>query len=97
MRTWDVASKLGVSKEIDIERAARVGDTIAPGSTSTAYVGFRAPLVPPKSGGKALIVPNFDRIVSSGTKAAFGTPIELDLGGLTIRDIRGNAANQYLS
>ncbi|MFC8229194.1 hypothetical protein [Streptomyces sp. NPDC057287] len=182
VRTWDVASKLGVSKEIDIEGAARVGNTVywtgslgnnkdgeykadrntvftttvtgsgastqltvggkyrklrddlvawdeangdrygfaegtedgeapkqidgfnveglefAPGSTSTAYVGFRAPLVPPASGGKALIVPvtNFDKVAGSGAKAVFGTPIELDLGGLTIRDIRRNAADQYL-
>ncbi|MFB8116450.1 hypothetical protein ACFC51_11220 [Streptomyces sp. NPDC055962] len=182
VRTWDVASKLGVSKEIDIEGAARVGNTVywtgslgnnkdgeykadrntvftttvtgsgastqltvggkygklrddlvawdednddrygfaagtedgeapkqidgfnveglefAPGSTSTAYVGFRAPLVPPASGGKALIVPvtNFDKVVGSGSKAVFGTPIELNLGGLAIRDIRKNAANQYL-
>ncbi|MFI8004260.1 hypothetical protein [Streptomyces sp. NPDC086010] len=182
VRTWDVASKLGVSKEIDIEGAARVGNTVywtgslgnnkdgeykadrntvftttvtgsgastqltvgrsyrklrddlvawdeangdrfgfaagtedgeapkqidgfnveglefAPGSTTTAYVGFRAPLVPPKSGGKALIVPvtNFDKVTGSGAKAVFGTPIELDLGGLTIRDIRKNAADQYL-
>ncbi|MFG2921299.1 hypothetical protein ACGFYA_07230 [Streptomyces sp. NPDC048305] len=182
VRTWDVASKLGVSKEIDIEGAARVGNTVywtgslgnnkdgeykadrntvftttvsgsgastqltvggsyrklrddlvawdeanddrygfaagtedgeapkqidgfnveglefAPGSTSTAYVGFRAPLVPPKSGGKALIVPvtNFDKVAGSGAKAVFGTPIELDLGGLAIRDIRKNAADQYL-
>lgn len=28
VRTWDVASKLGVSKEIDIEGAARVGNTV---------------------------------------------------------------------
>ncbi|MEU9091366.1 hypothetical protein [Streptomyces sp. NPDC048428] len=182
VRTWDVASKLGVSKEIDIEGAARVGNTIywtgslgnnkdgeykadrntvftttvngsgsatqltvggsykklrddlvawdkangnrygfaagtadgeapkqidgfnieglefAPGSTTTAYVGFRAPLVPPKEGGKALIVPvtNFDKVAGSGAKATIGTPIELDLGGLSIRDIRKNSADQYL-
>ncbi|WSI69900.1 hypothetical protein OG599_07195 [Streptomyces sp. NBC_01335] len=182
VKTWDVASKLGADKEIDIEGAARVGNTIywtgslgnnkdgeykadrntvfttavsgsgastaltvgssykklrddlvawdeanddrygfadgtedgqvpkqidgfnveglefAPGSTTTAYVGFRAPLVPPKSGGKGLIVPvtNFDKVVGSGTKPVFGTPIELDLGGLAIRDIRKNAADQYL-
>ncbi|MEU8696953.1 hypothetical protein AB0C61_04580 [Streptomyces sp. NPDC048680] len=182
VRTWDVASKLGVSKEIDIEGAARVGNTIywtgslgnnkdgayksdrntvftttvsgsgaatqltvggtykklrddlvawdkangnrygfaagtkdgeapkqidgfnieglefAPGSTTTAYLGFRAPLVPPKEGGKALIVPvtNFDKVAGSGVKAAIGTPIELDLGGLSIRDIRKNSADQYL-
>lgn len=181
VRTWDFSDELGVKKEIDIEAAARVGDTVywtgslgnnkdgeykpdrnrifttevtgsgaatqlsfggsyaklrddlvawdkangdrygfaagtedgqvpkqidgfnieglefAPGSSSTAYLGFRAPLVPPKNGGKALIVPvtNMDKVVT-GTKAAFGTPIELDLGGLSIRDIRKNAAGQYL-
>ncbi|GGT96531.1 hypothetical protein GCM10010289_16240 [Streptomyces violascens] len=182
VKTWDFSSQLGVSKEIDIEGAARVGNTIywtgslgnnkdgeykadrntvftttvtgsgastqlalggsykklrddlvawdhangdrygftattasgqvpkqidgfnveglefAPGSTSTAYIGFRAPLVPPKTGGKALIVPvtNFDKVAGSGAKAVMGTPIELDLGGLSIRDIRKNAADQYL-
>ncbi|MEU6018320.1 DUF3616 domain-containing protein [Streptomyces sp. NPDC047515] len=182
VRSWDVGSKLGVSKEIDIEAGARVGNTIywtgslgnnkdgvykadrntvftttvtgsgaatqltvggsykklrddlvawdkangnrfgfaagtadgeapkqidgfnieglefAPGSTSTAYLGFRAPLVPPKAGGKALVVPvtNFDKVAGSGAKAVIGTPIELDLDGLSIRDIRRNAADQYL-
>lgn len=182
VKTWDFSGQLGVSKEVDIEGATRVGDTVywigslgnnkdgeyksprntvftttvsgsgastqlsygkaykklrddlvawdeangdrygfaagtedgqvpkqvdgfnveglefAPGSTSTAYIGFRAPLVPPKDGGRALIVPvtNFDKVVASGTKPVFGTPIELDLGGLSVRDIRKNAANQYL-
>ncbi|MYW42856.1 DUF3616 domain-containing protein [Streptomyces sp. SID161] len=73
------------------------GLEFAPGSTTTAYVGFRAPLVPPQNGGKALIVPvtNMDQ-VARGTKAAFGTPVELDLGGLSIRDLRRNAQGQYL-
>ncbi|MET7984114.1 hypothetical protein [Streptomyces sp. NPDC005281] len=182
VKTWDFTSKIGVSKEMDLEAATRVGDTIywtgslgnnkdgdyksdrntvftttvsgsgasttltygrsykklrdnlvswdkangnrygfaagtasgevpkqidgfnveglefAPGSTTTAYVGFRAPLAPAVPGGKALIVPvtNFDKVLSSGSAATFGTPIELDLGGLSIRDIRKNAANQYL-
>lgn len=182
VRTWDVAKKLGVSKEVDIEGATRVGNTIywtgslgnnkdgeykadrntvftttvsgsgastqlsvggsykklrddlvawdkangdrygfaagtedgevpkqidgfnieglefAPGSTTTAYLGFRAPLVPPKAGAKALIVPvtNFDKVAGSGAKAVIGSPIELDLGGLSIRDIRKNSADQYL-
>ncbi|GAA1368952.1 hypothetical protein GCM10009612_56410 [Streptomyces beijiangensis] len=182
VKTWDVSDALGADKEIDIEGAARVGNTIywtgslgnnkdgeykadrntvitttvsgsgantaltvagsyhklrddlvawdkmngngygfaagvadgqvpkqidgfnveglefAPGSTTTAYIGFRAPLVPPKGGGKGLIVPvtNIDKVLGSGAKAVFGTPIELDLGGLAIRDIRKNAANQYL-
>ncbi|MFE2287213.1 DUF3616 domain-containing protein [Streptomyces sp. NPDC059443] len=74
------------------------GLEFAPGSTSTAYLGFRAPLAPAVMGGKALIVPvtNFDKVLSSGAKATFGSGIELDLGGLAIRDIRKNAADQYL-
>ncbi|MEU3710214.1 DUF3616 domain-containing protein [Streptomyces catenulae] len=182
VKTWDFSDKLGVSKEIDMEAAARTGDTIywtgslgnskkgkiqpdrstvfttevhgsgadteltlggsykklrddlvawdekhddrygfaagtaegqvpkqidgfnveglefAPGSSSTAYIGFRAPLVPPKKGGKALLVPvtNFDKVVADGAHATVGTPVELDLGGLSIRDIRKNAADQYL-
>nr|WP_229841165.1 DUF3616 domain-containing protein [Streptomyces brasiliensis] len=181
VKTWDLDGKLDADKEVDIEGAARVGDTIywtgslgnnkdgeykadrntvftttvsgsgastalafgtaghrlrddlvawdeangdrygfadavadgqipkqvdgfnveglefAPGSTTTAYVGFRAPLVPPQSGGKALIVPvtNYDQ-VARGTKATFGTPIELNLGGLSIRDLRRNDSGQFL-
>ncbi|MEU6815230.1 DUF3616 domain-containing protein [Streptomyces sp. NPDC046860] len=181
VRSWDLSSALGASKEADIEGAARVGNTVywtgslgnnkdgaykadrntvftttlsgsgaatsvafggaghrlrddlvawdrangdrygfaaatadgqtpkqadgfnveglefAPGSTTTAYVGFRAPLVAPAGGGKALIVPvtNFDQ-VARGTKAAFGTPVELDLGGLSVRDLRRNDKGQYL-
>ncbi|MGI5460757.1 DUF3616 domain-containing protein [Streptomyces sp. CA-249302] len=73
------------------------GLEFAPGSTTTAYVGFRAPLVPPQTGGKALIVPvtNMNKVVT-GTAATFGTPIEMDLGGLSIRDIRRNSLDQYL-
>ncbi|MGW7380005.1 hypothetical protein [Streptomyces sp. NPDC054794] len=182
LKSWDFSSRLGVTKEVDIEGAARVGDTIywtgslgnnkdgeyksarntvfttkvtgsgsgttltygssykklrddlvawdeahgdrygfaagtatgqvpkqidgfnveglefAPGSTTTAYVGFRAPLAPAVPGGKALLVPvtNIDQVVAGRASAAFGTPIELDLGGLSVRDIRKNDANQYL-
>ncbi|MFD7263340.1 DUF3616 domain-containing protein [Streptomyces sp. NPDC059874] len=182
VRTWDFSSQLGVSKEVDIEGATRIGDTVywtgslgnnkdgeykaprntvfttkvtgsgsatqlaygrsykklredlvawdvangdrygfaagtaagevpkqvdgfnveglefAPGSTSTAYVGFRAPLAPAALGGKALIVPvtNFDQVLATGATAVFGAGVELDLGGLSVRDIRKNAANQYL-
>lgn len=73
------------------------GLEFAPGSDSTAYVGFRAPLVPPKDGGKALLVPvtNMDKFVT-GSDANFGDPIELDLGGLSVRDIRRNDQGQYL-
>lgn len=182
VRTWDFSSQLGVTKEVDIEGATRIGDTIywtgslgnnkdgeykaprntvftttvsgsgtgtqlaygrsykklredlvawdvangnrygfaagtaageapkqidgfnveglefAPGSTTTAYLGFRAPLAPVVPGGKALIVPvvNFDQVLASGAKAVFGAGIELDLGGLSVRDLRKNAAGQYL-
>ncbi|MCS0605193.1 DUF3616 domain-containing protein [Streptomyces sp. LP11] len=73
------------------------GLEFAPGSTTTAYVGFRAPLVPPRTGGKALLVPvtNLDQ-VARGAKAAVGTPVELDLGGLSVRDLRRNSLGQYL-
>ncbi|MFG2636592.1 hypothetical protein ACGFX8_22405 [Streptomyces sp. NPDC048362] len=73
------------------------GLEFAPGSSTTAYVGFRAALVPPAPGGKALIVPvtNMDQ-VARGIKAAFGTPIELDLGGLSIRDLRRDDRGRFL-
>ncbi|MFD9573932.1 hypothetical protein ACFWBI_29345 [Streptomyces sp. NPDC059982] len=182
VRTWDFSSQLGVSKEVDIEGATRIGNTIywtgslgnnkdgeykaprntvftttvsgagsatqlaygrsykslrddlvawdtangnrygfaagtavgqapkqidgfnveglefAPGSTTTAYLGFRAPLAPAVPGGKALLVPvtNFDKVLSSGSKAVFGAGVELDLGGLAVRDLRKNDAGQYL-
>nr|WP_053672873.1 hypothetical protein [Streptomyces sp. H036] len=182
VKTWDFSSQLGVSKEVDIEGATRIGNTVywtgslgnnkdgeykaprntvftttvsgsgpgtqlaygrsykklrddlvawdqaggnkygfaagtadgeapkqidgfnveglefAPGSTTTAYLGFRAPLAPAVPGGKALLVPvtNFDQVLASGAKAVFGAGVELDLGGLAVRDIRKNAAGQYL-
>ncbi|MFE3762254.1 hypothetical protein ACFXPI_10875 [Streptomyces sp. NPDC059104] len=74
------------------------GLEFAPGSTTTAYLGFRAPLAPAVPGGKALLVPvtNLDRVLAAGEKPVFGAGIELDLGGLAVRDIRKNAGNQYL-
>ncbi|MBD2435604.1 DUF4347 domain-containing protein [Nostoc sp. FACHB-110] len=77
------------------------GLEIAPDGT-TAYVAFRAPQVPPSGRSHALIVPvtNFTNLLSptGGTQgsAQFGTPIELDLGGRGIREIRRNANNQYV-
>ncbi|MEU8775288.1 hypothetical protein [Streptomyces sp. NPDC048606] len=182
VRTWDLGPALGLKKEVDIEGAARVGDTVywtgslgnnkdgkykaerdtvfttrvtgsgasteiafgaayrslredlvawdaahgnrygfaagtaagevpkqidgfnveglefAPGSTTTAYLGFRAPLAPAVPGGRALVVPvtNIDRVLAAGDRPVFGEPIEWDLGGLAIRDVKKNAANQYL-
>ncbi|MFD7878771.1 hypothetical protein ACFV5G_32555, partial [Streptomyces sp. NPDC059766] len=73
------------------------GLEFATGSTTTAYVGFRAPLVPPQTGGKALVVPVTDMDkVASGTHARFGTPLQWNLGGLAVRDIRRNSLGQFL-
>ena len=73
------------------------GFEFAPGSTTTAYVGFRAPSIGAEQ--NALIVPvtNLPSLVAgSATEATFGAPILLDLGGRTIRAIAKNAADQYL-
>jgi VCBS repeat-containing protein len=84
------------------------GLAMAPGSTTTAYIAFRAPLAAPGARTLALIVPvtNFDTLAVSGGaagtsggtsgSATFGTPIQLDLGGRGIRDLQRNAAGQYL-
>jgi len=67
----------------------------APGSTGTAYLGFRAPVIQ----GKALIVPvtNYTSLIGSAAGSAhFGDPILLDLGGRSIREIRQGANGQYL-
>jgi Fibronectin type III domain/Protein of unknown function (DUF3616) len=78
------------------------GLEFAPGSSSTAYVGFRAPLFPPSSGGKAIIVPvtNLNALATSGhntsVHATFGEPILMNLEGLSIREIRKNANGEYL-
>ncbi len=75
------------------------GAEFAPNSTSTLYLGFRAPIEPSVLGGKALIVPveNIDRLtLGIDSKAEFGEPIYLDLGGRSIRELRKNASGQYL-
>ncbi|MEH2271889.1 MAG: CARDB domain-containing protein [Nostoc sp.] len=78
------------------------GLEIAPDNT-TAYIAFRAPQVPPSGRSNALIVPvtNFASLISASGggvqgSAQFGAPIELDLGGRGIREIRKNANNQYV-
>ncbi|QMW01407.1 beta strand repeat-containing protein [Spirosoma foliorum] len=69
---------------------------------STVYIGFRAPQVPLPGRAKALVIPvtNLTSILNAngGTQgsATFGAPIELDLGGRGIREIRKNASNQYI-
>lgn len=75
------------------------GAELAPDGT-TAYIGFRAPLVPPTNRQKALLIPvtNLTSLMNNRPpgSATFGPPIELDLGGRGIREIRKNSANQYV-
>jgi predicted extracellular nuclease len=74
------------------------GLTIAPNGT-TAYVAFRAPKVPTASRAKALIAPitNFaDLVTGVATSASIGAPIELDLGGRGIREIKRSSSGDYL-
>lgn len=72
------------------------GLCMAPGSTTTAYLGFRAPIVPSTNRNYALIVPvlNFPSLAGTNLppgSAVFGTPIELDLYGRGIRSIEGSS------
>jgi hypothetical protein len=78
------------------------GLEFAADSTSTAYLAFRAPIEPAGDRARALLVPvtNLPELVNDGNPgtvhATFGTPLEWNLGGLGIREIRKNAENQYL-
>jgi hypothetical protein len=70
------------------------GLCMAPGSTNTGYISFRAPLVPPDNRASALIIPvtNFASLATLGGgpgSARFGAPIELNLGCRGIRSIEG--------
>ncbi len=105
LRTWDQANgnRLGFAagqasgvpanntNGFNIE-----GFELAPGSTDTGYLAFRAPLVTHDGKPSAVIVPvkNLSPIMT-GT-LAFDDPIYLDLGGRTIREIRKNADDEYL-
>ena len=64
----------------------------------TAYLGFRAPLLPTADPHLALVVPvtNFASLLSGGGPATFGTPMLWDLGGLSVRELRRNADGRYL-
>lgn len=77
------------------------GLCMAPGSVTTAYVAFRAPLVPPSGRMLALILPvtNFTSLAVHGGapgSARFGPPIELNLGGRGLRSIEGNGSNYLI-
>ena len=72
---------------------------MAPGSTTEAWFGMRAPTITGEDGiERALILPvtNIDKLTSNAVNAEFGAPIFLDLGGRSIRDIAKNANDQYL-
>jgi Protein of unknown function (DUF3616) len=73
------------------------GLCMAPGSSTTAYLGFRAPIVPAIDRNYALLVPVLNFTSLAGTNlppgsAVFGSPIELDLYGRGIRSIEGSDA-----
>ncbi|PPK68428.1 ExeM/NucH family extracellular endonuclease [Actinokineospora auranticolor] len=74
------------------------GAEFAPDGT-TLLLAFRGPLT---ADGKAIVVPvtNAAALVAgnptTGVSASFGTALRWDLGGKGIREIRKNAANQYL-
>ena len=79
------------------------GMALGPDSTSM-YIGFRAPLVPlsgPNPRSKALIckVLNFETWFNNGSPIGaptYGSPIELDLGGRSIRSMEKTASGEYL-
>ncbi|MEO1090948.1 MAG: DUF3616 domain-containing protein [Pseudomonadota bacterium] len=91
LAAWDAADGHGLGADFlfggtgfNVE-----GLTMAPGSTATALLGFRAPT----PGGDALVVPitNFTILPGAGAgSAVFGEPVLLDLGGRGIRDLDGN-------
>jgi hypothetical protein len=77
------------------------GLAFKPGSTSIAYLAFRAPIVPATARTRALIVPvlNFGTLAISGAAAGttqFGAPIELDLGGRGIRSLDSNGTEMLI-
>lgn len=79
------------------------GLEFAAGSSETAYIAFRAPIEPPNDRNDALLVPvtNFSQLVTDGnpgsTKATFGTALEWNLDGLGLRELRRNAAGEFLA
>ena len=74
------------------------GMTSAPGD-GALWLGFRAPQTGASTRAKALIVPvqNYAALVGgTATQAAFGAPIELELGGRGIRSIDKGTDGNYL-
>ena len=100
---WDAANdnRLGLAAACSLEGGAHPDQTngcniegfeFAPDGT-TGLLGLRSPRVD----GKAVIVPvaNFASLIDGTTSASFGDPILVDLGGRTIREIRGNGHGDY--
>ena len=100
---WDAANgnRLGLAAACSLEGGAHPDQTngcniegfeFAPDGT-TGLLGLRSPRVD----GKAVIVPvaNFASLIGGTTSASFGDPILVDLGGRTIREIRGNGNGDY--
>lgn len=73
------------------------GLVMAPDGT-TAYVGFRAPLIDMQTRDRALIVPvqDFAGLIGSTGPASFGAPILLNLDGRAIRALERSADGRYL-
>ncbi len=79
------ANFFGLSAALEIEALA-----IAPGSTTTAYVGLRSTT----SQGNALVIPvtNFTALPGASAGAStFGAPILIDLKGRSLRSMECNA------
>jgi hypothetical protein len=105
---WDNANgaPLGLAKSAEFGSPSDLptgfnveGLEFAAGSSTEAYVAFRAPLEPPgEERHLALLVPvtNFSSLVNGSSKATFGAPLEWNLGGLAIREIRRNADGEFL-
>lgn len=90
---FEASDAAGVSpKEPDGSGFAVEGLSMLPGNSNVAYVGFRAPIVPPTNRTYALLVPvlNFATLAAGNAPAGsaqFGSPVELDLYGRGIRSI----------
>lgn len=77
------------------------GLSMAPGSSTTAYVAFRAPIVPATNRNYALIIPILNLPSLAGTNlppgsALIGEPVQLDLYGRGIRTLEGSPAGFVL-
>jgi len=79
------------------------GLEFAAGSSEAAYVAFRAPLQPPNDRKDALLIPvtNFTSLVTHGnpgsSPATFDPAIQWNLEGRGLRELRRNAAGQFLA